>query len=116
MFTEELSTSDETAIEAVSTIEALDDIADAVEMIVLSFASEQERGAYLALADEYGSHAEKLLEEPGKKDLEQDSRLQELQEQMENSFKAMLQSAPEHIRALHDAARGAIEAEETADE
>ena len=44
---------EEASPEALSTLEALDDIADTVESIVFSLAGAEERDAYLALADEY---------------------------------------------------------------
>ncbi len=47
-----------------STLEALDDVAAIVEAIVLSSVSDEEREAYLVLAGDYGSYAERLPEEP----------------------------------------------------
>ena len=53
MLTEEPLLLEDAAIEALSTLEALDDITDSVEALVLSYGGEQERDAYFALADEY---------------------------------------------------------------
>ena len=48
--------------ETLSTLEALNDIADSVETIVIGFGGEEERNAYLALAGEYDDYAGSLPE------------------------------------------------------
>jgi hypothetical protein len=103
---------EDAAAEPLSVLEALDDIAGTVETIVLSFGGEQERDAYFALADEYGSYADTLLEETAQRDPEQNARLLDLEKRMETALNAILQACPGHIRKLHDAVRSAVDAEE----
>jgi hypothetical protein len=112
MLSEDLSIQEDSAPEAVSTLEALDDIADAVENIVLSLGGVEERDTYLALAEEYDSYAGSLAEVPGLKTPEQSARLLELEKQMEDAFRAVLLGCPEHIRKLHEAVRAAVVSEE----
>jgi hypothetical protein len=114
MLSEDLSITEEAAPEADSTLEALDDIAGDVETIVLNLGGAEEREAYLALADEYDSYVEGLAE-PGVRTPEQSARLLELEKQMEEAFRAILQECPEHIRKLHEAVRTAIDAEEASE-
>ena len=67
----------------------------------------QGRNAYFALADEYGSCTDAMLEEPA-----QNSKLLELEKCIETALNAILQTCPGHIRKLHDAVRSAIDTEE----
>jgi hypothetical protein len=97
-----------------SILEALDDIAGTVEAIVLSFASEKEREAYLALVEDCGAYAETLHEEPAQRSPAQAAKLAELEGRMDGAFTAILAASPEHIRKLHDAIRAAFDAEEQA--
>jgi hypothetical protein len=110
--TEDPSNLEDANPEPLSTLEALDDIADIVETIVLGFGGEQEQDAYLSLADEHASYADTLPEEPARRTMQQNGRLQELEKLMEDAFKPILQACPDHIRKLHDAVRAAIDAEE----
>jgi hypothetical protein len=111
MLSEDLSITEDAAQEAVSTLEALDDIAGDVETIVLNLGSVEERETYIALADEYDNYAMELAE-PGLRTPEEAERFMELEKQMEDAFKAALQTCPEHIRKLYEAVRAAIGAEE----
>ena len=110
--TEDPFIQEDAAPEALSILEALDEIAGTVETIVLSFGGEQERDAYFALADEYGSYADSLLEETAQRDPEQDARLMELDKRMETALNAIVQACPGHIRKLHEAVPAAVDAEE----
>ena len=98
---------EDAAPEPFSILEALDDIAGTVETIILSFGGEQERDAYLALVDEYGSYADAMPEEPA-----QNAKLLELEKRIETALNAILQTCPGHIRKLHDAVRSAVDVEE----
>jgi len=109
--TADLSMFEDAASESISTLEALNDIADTVEAIVLNFAGEPERDAYLALADEYEAFAETLLDEPVLRSAEQNVQILELAQRMEDIFEAILRGCPSHIRALHEAVQEAIDAE-----
>ena len=95
-----------------STLEALDDVAAIVEAIVLSSASDEEREAYLVLADDYGSYAETLPEEQAERSQEQAAKLADLEKLMDAAFASILQACPDHIRKLHEAIRAAVDAEE----
>ncbi len=97
--------------ETLSTLEALNDIADTVETIVISFGREQERDAYLALAGEYDDYAETLPEAAAQRSPEQYAQLSGLGKLMEDAFEALLQGCPVHIRTVYDAVRTAIDAE-----
>jgi hypothetical protein len=97
--------------EPLSTLEALNDIADTVEAIVLSLASGQERDAYLALADEYEACAESMPEGSSLKNPEQDTQTFELAKRMEDVLEVILRGCPAHIRTLHEAVHSAIDAE-----
>jgi PHD/YefM family antitoxin component YafN of YafNO toxin-antitoxin module len=112
MLTEDLSILEDATAEAVSTLEALDDIAGTVEAIVIGLGGAQERDAYLALADEYDAFADTLADEPELRTPEQSARLSEFEKLLEDAFLAILKGCPEHIRKLHDATRAAIAAEE----
>jgi PHD/YefM family antitoxin component YafN of YafNO toxin-antitoxin module len=112
MLSEDLSILEDATPEALSTLEALDEIADTVESIVFSLAGAEERDAYLALADEYDAYANTLADEPALRTPEQSARLSELEKLMEDAFKAILMGSPGHIRKLHDDVRAAIDAEE----
>lgn len=114
MLSEDLSNSDEAAPEAVSTLEALDDVAGDIETIVLNLGGAEERETYLALADEYNSYADEL-DEPGLRTPEQSARLSELEKQMEEAFSEILQECPEHISKLYEAVREAISSEEASE-
>ncbi len=61
---EDLSILEDATPDAVSNLEALDDIADNVEAIVLNHADTQERDGYLALTEEYEAYTDTLPEEP----------------------------------------------------
>lgn len=111
---EELSILEDVTAETLSTLEALDDVADTVESVVLSLAGEEEREGYFALADEYEAYAETLADEQALRSPEENDRLLELEGLMEDAFKAILADCPEHIRKLHEAVRAAIAAEEEA--
>jgi hypothetical protein len=110
--TEDPSNFEDANPEPLSTLEALDDIADIAENIVLSFGGDQEQDAYLTLAEEHASYADTLPEEPARRTPQQNGRLQELEKQMEDAFGPILRACPDHIRKLHDAVRAAIGAEE----
>ncbi|MGO9486253.1 MAG: hypothetical protein ACLPX9_16995 [Rhodomicrobium sp.] len=116
MLSEDLSITEDATAEFLSTLEALDDIADGVEAIVLSLGGAQEREAYFAIAEEYEAYAEALLEETAPKSPEQDARLMDLEKRMESAFNTMLEACPEHIRKLHGAVRAAIDAEEASED
>ncbi|MGO9547408.1 MAG: hypothetical protein ACLPPF_21770 [Rhodomicrobium sp.] len=111
---EDLSILEDATPDAVSNLEALDDIADNVEAIVLNHADTQERDGYLALTEEYEAYTDTLPEEPALRSPEQSSRLLELEKLMETAFEAILQACPDHIRELDGAVRAAIGAEEAA--
>jgi uncharacterized protein Yka (UPF0111/DUF47 family) len=111
MSSEDLSNTEDAVPEAVSTLEALDDVAGDIETIVLNLGEPEEREAYLELADEYDSYADSLAE-PALRTPEQSARLLELEKQMEEAFEAILQECPEHIRTLYEAVRAAISSEE----
>jgi hypothetical protein len=110
--TDDPSIVDDANSEPLSTIEALDDIADAVETIVLNFAGEQERDAYLTLADEYQFYLDTLPDEPAQRTPEENERLLKLETLMADTFAPLLEACPAHIRRLHEAVRQALEAEE----
>ena len=110
--TEDPTNLEDTNPELPSTLEALDDIADIVETMVLDFAGEQERDDYLTLADEHASYADTLPEEAARRTSEQNRRLLELEKSMEDAFKKILQACPAHIRRLHEAVHAAVDAEE----
>ena len=112
MLSEDLSVVEDAAPEAVSTLEALDDVADAVETIILNLGGAQERDVYFALADEYDSYADTLAGAPELRSEGESARLSELENQMEEAFRAVLQGCPEHIRKLYEAVRAAIGSEE----
>ena len=101
--TADLAIFEDAASEPLTTLEALSDIADTVEAIVLSLAAERERDAYLALADEYEACAESTPE--------QNTQLFELAKRMEEVFEAIVRGCPSDIRALHEAIHTAIDAE-----
>jgi hypothetical protein len=109
--TADLSIFEDATAEAVSTLEALNDIADTIEAIVLNLAAEPERDAYLALVDEYEAFADSLPDEPVLRSPEQNAEVFELAKRMEDIFEAILKGCPGHIRALHDAVQAAIDAE-----
>ncbi len=110
LLTADLSIDDATS-ETLSTLEALNDIADTVEAIVISFGGEQERDAYLALSDEYEDYAETLPDEAALRTPEQNAGLSELGKLREDAFEALLKECPAHIRTLYHAAGAAIDAE-----
>jgi hypothetical protein len=114
MLTEEPVLLEDAAIETLSTLEALDDITDTVEAIVLSFGAEPERDAYFAIADEFESFAGSLPEDPALRTREDEARLLELQQEMDEALAVILKDCPDHIRALHGAVRAAVDAEEAA--
>jgi hypothetical protein len=60
LLTADLSLLDDASTETLSTLEALNDIADTVETIVLGFNGEQEQAAYLSWVDDYEDYAETL--------------------------------------------------------
>jgi len=99
------------ASEPLSTLEALNDIADTIEAIVLGLAAGQERDAYLALVDEYEAYADTLPEASVLRSAEQDVQILELAKRMEDVFEAILRGCPGHIRTLHGAIHAAIDAE-----
>jgi hypothetical protein len=109
--TEDPSILDDVNPEPLSTLEALDDIADTVDTIVLNFAGEQERDAYLTLADEYQSYVDTLPEEPEQRTAEQNGRLLKLATRLADTFRPLLEACPAHIRRLHGAVRQALDAE-----
>jgi hypothetical protein len=109
--TADLSVFEDAASEPLSTLEALSDIADTVETIVLSLATEQERDAYLALADEYDEYAESMPDGSVLKSPEQNTQMFELAKRMEDVFEAILRGCPSDIRTLHAAIHAAIDAE-----
>ena len=108
--TADLSHDDATS-ETFSILEALNDIADTVEAIVISFGGEQQRDAYLALADEYEDYAGTLPDEAALGTPEQNARLSALGKLREDAFKALLKDCPDHIRTLYHAAGAAIDSE-----
>jgi hypothetical protein len=112
MLSEDLSILDDAAPEALETIEALEDIAGDIETLVLSLGDAEERDTYLALADEYDSYADSVAGDPALRSSEEAARLSDLEKQMEEAFRAVLQGCPEHIRKLHEAVRAAITSEE----
>jgi hypothetical protein len=109
--TADLAIFEDAASEPVSTLEALNDIADTVEAIVLNLASGPEREAYLALVDEYEAIAETLPDDPVLRSAEQNVQILELAQRMEDIFEAILRGCPGDIRALHGAVHAAIDAE-----
>jgi hypothetical protein len=109
--TADFSMFEDAASEPVSTLEALNDIADTVEAIVLNVAAGPERDVYLALVDDYEALAETLPDESGLRSAEQNAKVFELAKRMEDIFEAILKGCPDHIRALHGAVQAAIEAE-----
>ena len=102
---------EDTTSEPVSTLEALNDIADTVEAIVLNLAAGPERDAYLALVDEYEAFADTLPDESGLRTAEQNAEIFELATRMEDIFEAILNGCPSDIRALHSAIHASIGAE-----
>jgi hypothetical protein len=111
MLSEDLSILDD-APEGLSTLEALDDIGDIVEAVVLGLGGEAERDAYLTIADQYDEYADSVALEQADRTAEENARLSELEERTAAAFGALLQGCPDHIRKLHEALRGAIDAEE----
>ena len=109
--TVDLSTFEDDSSEPLSTLEALSDMADTIEAIVLSLAAGSERDAYLALADEYEAYADSMPEGSVLKSPEQDTKMLELAKRMENVLEAILQGCPSHIRTLYRAVDEAIDAE-----
>jgi hypothetical protein len=112
MLSEDLSILDDAAPEALETLEALEDIAGDIETLILNFGDSEERDTYLALADEYDSYVDSVAGDPALRSPEEAARLFDLEKQMEEAFRAVLQGCPEHIRKLHEAARAAIASEE----
>jgi len=112
MLNEDVVVIEDTAPEALSTLEALDDIAGTIEAIVVGMGGDEERDAYLALADEYESLADNLMGEAEQAEPEEIARLSDLETRMAEAFQTLLQACPAHIRNLHEAARAAIDAEE----
>jgi hypothetical protein len=86
-------------------------MADTIEAIVLSSATEQERDAYLALADEYEACADSVPDGSALKSPEQDTQMFELAKRMEDALEAILRACPSHIRTLYEAVQEAIDAE-----
>jgi hypothetical protein len=111
MLSQDLSILDD-APEGLSTLEVLDDISDIVESVVLGLGGEAERDAYLTLTDQYDEYADSVAAEPADRTPEESVRLSELEERMIDAFDALLAGCPDHIRKLHEALRGAIDAEE----
>ena len=111
MLSQDLSTLDD-APEGLSTLEVLDDIADIVESVVLGLGAEEERDAYVTLVDQYDEYADSVSLEPADRTPEENARLSELEERMAAAFEKLLAGCPDHIRKLHEALRGAIDAEE----
>jgi hypothetical protein len=109
--TADLSMFEDDNSEPLSALEALNDIADTVEAIILSLASEQERDAYLALADEYEACVDSMPEGAALKSPEQEPQTLELAKRMEDVIEAILRGCPAHIRTLHEAVHAAIDAE-----
>jgi hypothetical protein len=109
--TADLSIFEDAASEPVSTLEALNDIADTIEAVVLNLAAGPERDAYLALVDEYEVLADTLPDESALRSAEQNAQIFELAKRMEDIFEAILRGCPSHIRTLHGAAQAAIDAE-----
>jgi hypothetical protein len=109
--TADLSIFEDATSEPLSTLEALNDIADTIEAIVLSSAAGQERDAYLALVDEYEAYADTQPEGSVLRSAEQDAQILELAKRMEDVFEAILRGCPGHIRTLHGAVQAAIDAE-----
>ncbi|HZV21388.1 MAG TPA: hypothetical protein VE986_07580 [Hyphomicrobiales bacterium] len=95
-----------------STIEALEEIADIVETIILGYAGEQRREAYLALADEYEAYANSLPEEESQRTPEENGRLKELTVLMTEAFRPLAEACPAHIRKVHEAVLAALDAEQ----
>jgi hypothetical protein len=111
LLTADLSLLDDASTETLSTLEALNDIADTVETIVLGFSGEQERDAYLSRVDDYEDYAETLPDSAALRTPEQNAQLSALGKLTEDAFEALLQGCPAHIRSLYNAARTAIDAE-----
>jgi hypothetical protein len=109
--TADLALFEDATSEPVSTLEALNDIADTVEAIVLNLAAGPERDTYLALVDEYEVLAETLPEESALRSAEQNAQIFELAKRLEDNFEAILSGCPGHIRTLHGAVQAAIDAE-----
>ncbi len=108
--TADLSLDDATS-ETLSTLDALNDIADTVEAIVISFGGKNEQDVYLALVDAYEDYAEILPDEAALRTPEQNARLSELGKLREDAFEVLLKECPAHIRTLYHAAGAAIDAE-----
>jgi hypothetical protein len=109
--TVDLSTFEDDSSEPLSTLEALSDMADTIEAIVLSLATGSERDAYLALADEYEACAESMPDGSVLKSPEQETQMLELAKRMENVIEGILRACPSHIRTLYGAVDEAIDAE-----
>ena len=109
--TADLSIFEDATSEPLSTLEALSDIADTIETIVLNLATGQERDAYLALADEYDAYADTVPDGSVLRSPEQNAQIFELAKRMEDAFEAILRGCPGHIRTLHGAIDAAIDAE-----
>jgi hypothetical protein len=109
--TADLSIFEDATIEPVSTLEALTDMADTVEAIVLNLAAGPERDAYLALIDEYEAFADTLPDESGLRSSEQNVQILQLAKRTDEIFEAILRGCPGDIRALHGAVHAAIDAE-----
>ena len=114
MLSQDLSILDDgdEAPEGLSALEALDDIGDIVEAVVLGLGDAAERDAYLTLVDQYEEYADSVALEPADRTPEESVRLSELEERMIDAFDALLAGCPDHIRKLHEALRCAIDAEE----
>jgi hypothetical protein len=109
--TADLSLLDDASTETLSTLEALNDIVDTVETIVLGFSGEQQRDAYLSRVEDYEDCAETLPDSTALRTPEQNARLSALGKLTEDAFEALLRGCPAHIRSLFDAVRTAMDAE-----
>jgi hypothetical protein len=109
--TADLSIFEDSTSEPVSTLEALNEIADTVEAIVLNLAAGPERDAYLALVDEYEAFAGSLPDESLLRSEEQNAEVFELAKRMEDIFETILSGCPGDIRTLYEAVHAALDAE-----
>ena len=109
--TVDVAVDEDNASEPLSMLEALNDIADGIETVVLSFAAEQELDAYLALSEQYDAFAESVPDGPALRSSEQNAQIFELAKRMEDVFEAILQGCPSHIRTLYSAIHTAIDIE-----
>ncbi len=66
----------------------------------------------MTLTDQYDEYADSVSLEPEDRTAEENARLSELEERMAAAFEKLLAGCPDHIRKLHEAIRGAIDAEE----